>query len=378
MWHLYRVFVKFFRRKDLVYYASKLRDLFYYASHRLAPPFRLQIEPVSFCNLHCTFCVLSTMRRERKLLSLDHIKKIIIESGSRWIQLSGVGETFLHPDIIPIMVYIKSQKKILKITTNGQPLSRELCRAVVDAGVDYIDVSIDTTDSDLYKDIRGADFSKIIENVTYLREYRDLKKSSLVIGAKHVYNHKNIHHLTKDIERLTHLPFDDAFFLWIFDMYEGSSSGSILTAYLPIIREALKKAQRLGRPDLVRTVKILLENHRFLTGNKKNKVCFEPIYAPYITVDGDMIACCKCSMWVLQSEKNLQSMLMGNVIKEPFNDVWNGKRARQLRRNVLENRGNFAMCKTCAFDQHALFKMVSSWSRRLSLNKAKGVHAEKL
>ena len=375
MWHLYRILKKFIKPKDVFYCVRKLRNLLFYSSGDIASPFRLQIEPVSQCNLQCDFCVLSRIRREKKYLSVDHIRKIVDESGARWIQLSGVGETFLHPDIIEIMRLIKARKRILKITTNGLLLNREICRAAVDAGVDYIDVSIDTTDETLYREIRGGEFPKIIENISYLRDYRNQKKAPLVIGAKHVYNHKNIGNLRSDIERLVHSPFDDAFFLWIFDMYEGSSSSSILPEYLTLIHNAMETAKSLGRPDLVGTLKIFLENYTFFTGRKKSKVCFEPLYAPYVTVDGDMIACCKCSMWVLQSRHNLQSMLMGNVLETPFMDVWNGKAARRLRCNILENRERFGMCATCEFDQHVFLKLIRFVAQRIVSIPEKVRHA---
>jgi MoaA/NifB/PqqE/SkfB family radical SAM enzyme len=362
MWHLYRVIRKIVQPKDFFFYLTKIRDLFFYQSRNISAPIRLQLEPVSYCNLRCEFCVLSQMKRERKVMSVENITKIVQESGAKWIQLSGVGETFLHPDIVNIMFAIKAQGKILKITTNGTPLSEEICRGIVDAGVDYVDISIDTTAEELYQNIRGANLKKVLNNVRYLYEYRNAQKSKLVIGAKHVYNDENIDNLSRDIEKLTELPFDEAFFLWVVDAYEGATSSSIKPEYLAIIAEAMAVARRLKRPDLLRTLKIFIENyHLFVKGNRQ-KVCFEPVYAPYVTVDGDLTACCKSSMWILQAENNLQALRMGNVIEQHFNEAWNSQDAVRVRRNVLENRAHFAMCQNCEFDQHQLFKWVHQLS----------------
>jgi MoaA/NifB/PqqE/SkfB family radical SAM enzyme len=174
----------------------------------MAAPLRLQIEPVSYCNLKCHFCVISQKKRSRKTMAVGDLLQIVESSGAKWIQLSGVGETFLHPEISATMFGIKSMDKILKITTNGLSLSEKIARSVVDAGVDFVDVSIDTTQPDLYKKIRGASPEKVIGNVKRLCDYRDKQKSRLVVSAKHVYNDDNIRHLPQDIRKLDTLPFD--------------------------------------------------------------------------------------------------------------------------------------------------------------------------
>jgi MoaA/NifB/PqqE/SkfB family radical SAM enzyme len=295
-------------------------------------------------------------------MSLANIVKIVRESRARWIQLSGIGETFLHPNIIDIMAAIKSQDKLVKITTNGTSLTEEICRGIVDTGIDYIDVSIDTTDAELYRTIRGTDLKNVIQKVQYLSDYRNAAKSKLIIAAKHVYNAKNIDNISHDIERLVRLPFDEASFLWILDAYEGSHSSTISGEYLEIIHEAIQMARKLKRPDLARTLQILLEQYHLLTGPIAGKICFEPVYAPYVTVDGDLTACCKSSMWILQDEKNLRAFRMGNVIEKPFHEVWNSEDAIMIRRNVLENRTHFAMCQHCQFDQHQFFKHLYKFS----------------
>ena len=106
----------------------------------------------------------------------------------------------------------------------------------------------------------------------------------------------------------------------------------------------------------------MIENYYLFAKNHRAKVCFEPLYAPYVTVDGDLIPCCKSVMWILQDEKNLQVFQMGNVLQQYFNEVWNNEDAVRVRRNVLENRRHFAMCKVCEFDQHRIFKYIHQFS----------------
>ncbi|MBI4947482.1 MAG: radical SAM protein [Bacteroidetes bacterium] len=357
---------KFFRFKDIFFYLKKIIDFIFYKYLSIAPPIKLQIELASFCNLKCSFCVLSEIKREKKLMPLDDFKKIIDESGARYIQLSGVGETFLHPDCIEMLKYAKSKTQFVKVTTNGLVITEEMAKGIVDSGLDMLDVSIDTTDENLYKEIRGAKLEKVLGNIKTVFNYRNQKKSNLKIRAKNVYNEKNIYNLPKDIEKLDSLPFDEALFLWIADLYEGSTHSTVKKEYIGVLNEAIDVAKKIRRPDLVKNVKILIDIVWTKSVPVEKRVCYEPLYAPYITVDGDLIPCCTSAMWVLQNEKNMLQMTMGNVIKNHFMEVWKSVHAINVRKKVLAERQNFALCKDCLFDENYFLKFVYKIAKQIN------------
>lgn len=361
------MFRQIFSFRLMFFYIGKLIDLFFYKRGKTGSPIRLQIELVSWCNLKCDFCILSELEREKKLMSFESFKKIIDEANAKYLQLSGIGETFLHPEIDKIMHYAKSRGCFVKITTNGLPINEKWARAIVDSGIDMLDVSIDTTDPELYKKIRGANFSKVIGNVKMVYDYRNEKKSKLKIRAKNIYNENNIHNLPDDLKNITQLPFDTILLDWVVDMYEGSTHKTVNKEYNKTLDKAIETAHSINRPDMANAVKILKAT--IYKKDRPDKVCYEPFYAPYITVDGEITPCCKAGMWILQKDENMKTFSFGNILNNKFNEVWNGEKAVSIRNNVLSNRNKFGYCKSCIFDENSLFRAIYKTSSTIIYRK---------
>lgn len=302
-------------------------------------------------------------------MPFNHFQKIIDESEAKYIQLSGVNEPLLYPDIARIVKYAKSQKRFVKITTNGTVLNDHLIQALLTSGLDMLDISLDTTNPQIYREIRQTELTPVIKNVQKLYDLRNKIGAPLVIRAKHSYNEKNIYHLPQDIKKITHLPFDEALFMWISDIYVGSKESSIKREYLQVIERAITVAKTMKRRDLIRNLKILEEYIAMKEKNVSRKVCYEPVYAPYVTVDGDLTACCQSCMWILQSKEHLTEMKLGNIVKQPFSEVWNSVQARKIRRNVLEHRTTYSLCQHCIFDDnpilHGVYRVARSMVYRV-------------
>ncbi len=82
------------------------------------------------------------------------------------------GEPFLYPDVIPLIQEIKKRGLTLTIITNGWFLERH-ARAIVEAGVDTIAVSVDGPPA-LHDRIRGRDssFDRLADGVRAVSEWR--------------------------------------------------------------------------------------------------------------------------------------------------------------------------------------------------------------
>lgn len=111
------------------------------------------IEVSSLCNLKCRYCPASVQgeKRETGLMDRDVFEKAVewarhfARSGTqREINLFGVGEPALHPDL-PKFVKLARQrlpfKQILHLNTNGVAMTRDLAVALKDAGIDHIDIT---------------------------------------------------------------------------------------------------------------------------------------------------------------------------------------------------------------------------------------------
>ena len=127
----------------------------------------LRISITDQCNLKCIYCMpekgLKHFDRSEILTSEEIIRivRIACKYGVRKIRLTG-GEPLLRNDIIPLISGIKSTGiQDLSITTNGQRLAG-MARALKQAGLDRVNISLDTLIAERYRDItRGGEIHHV-------------------------------------------------------------------------------------------------------------------------------------------------------------------------------------------------------------------------
>ena len=109
-------------------------------------PFALQIEPTNNCNLKCISCgPREKMKREKGYMDFNFFQKIIHEAseiGVKKIHLYACGEPLLHPQIIEMIVYIKSKDLAFTLATNGMLLNERKIKAILNSGVTSADTII--------------------------------------------------------------------------------------------------------------------------------------------------------------------------------------------------------------------------------------------
>jgi spiro-SPASM protein len=138
-------------------------------------PAYIEIEVTGACNLSCVMCPRENARRNNEYMKLDDFKKIIDDISDYTedihVCLSGMGEPFLHQDIIEMISYASSKKSLtLFVETSGVNLNKEIADKLFDYRAEevYIIFSIDASEKELYDKIRpGSDFSSVEKNIDY-------------------------------------------------------------------------------------------------------------------------------------------------------------------------------------------------------------------
>lgn len=132
----------------------------------LSPEFPSQIivDVTEFCNLACIHCPQSEFSKSEAFggrhLAPDLHRKLIDEVAKdgkgycKYLRYTGQGETLLHPNFIEMIQHAKKSGVPINITTNGMLLSEEKAMALLDAGVDVFDISIDANTPETYALIR--------------------------------------------------------------------------------------------------------------------------------------------------------------------------------------------------------------------------------
>ena len=127
-----------------------------------------QIEPTNDCNLDCIMCP-SRMISQKTYMPFDMFRKVVDEIAdyARGIRLSYLGEPLLHPRLIDMIGYAKSQSRA-KVTlfTNATLLTHKMSVDIVHSGVDEIVFSVDgATPSSFEMARRGARFEDVVRNI---------------------------------------------------------------------------------------------------------------------------------------------------------------------------------------------------------------------
>ncbi len=148
-------------------------------------PLHLDIEATSYCNLRCSFCDRQILVDKGMLGKMDmelfrHILDQFDEEHRLWgVKFSYRGEPLLHPDIPEMIRYAKSRGVLdIYFNTNAMLLTEDKCRAIIDAGLDRISISIDGTEKTAYESVRiGANFDTLVKNLETLLRVRDEMRS---------------------------------------------------------------------------------------------------------------------------------------------------------------------------------------------------------
>jgi MoaA/NifB/PqqE/SkfB family radical SAM enzyme len=171
------------RSKTLKKLDRKIREvrLFARAMQSAAHPILAQIVPIRRCNLDCAYCneydkTSAPVPLEIMLRRIDRLGEL----GTTIITLSG-GEPTLHPGLDAMIRRIRERGAIATLITNGLLLTPERIARLNQAGLDYLQISIDNVvpDEISKKSLRALD-----RKLRWLAEYAEFGVTiNSVLGA---------------------------------------------------------------------------------------------------------------------------------------------------------------------------------------------------
>ena len=130
------------------------------------PILSLRITLTNRCNVNCLYCHHDGMVKSKDEMTADEVYticKVAKKIGVRKIRLSG-GEPLLKKDIVETVRKIASLDfKDISMTTNGILLGK-YAQDLKDAGLDRVNVSLDTLDRETYEFITRKDYLEDAKN----------------------------------------------------------------------------------------------------------------------------------------------------------------------------------------------------------------------
>ena len=338
-------------------------------------PLEIAIQLTFRCNLRCSFCgqwrktgIFKSHPADQlgQSLSLPVLQRVIDELplSCRGVYLWG-GEPLMYRDIVPLVRYIKKSRRRCSLTTNGSLLANS-ARALVEAGVDHIDVSLSagehTTDQ-----LRGQNgtFQAAIDGIRVLREERGVRASGRpAIFVSAILLPAAAAEFRDLVQQLKTLGVDR---VWVAkQQYTSEQQGGHHERVFQQLFQITPTSWKgfVGRPEIGSAEKIralveelradpsndgflqwetpswgptdflsYYENPTFTTPG--DRTCRFPWNSASILPNGDVSPC-----------PDFPDFVVGNVKETPFSGIWHSSQFAQFRKSLAE-RGRFPVCTSC-------------------------------
>ncbi|MGC8588438.1 MAG: GTP 3',8-cyclase MoaA [Hydrogenobaculum sp.] len=129
----------------------------------------LRISITDKCNMKCSYCRPLNIDYipHRELLSYEEIRDIVSimkDFGLKKVRITG-GEPLVRPQVWKLVSLLKAiNLESISMTTNGTYL-KEYAKLLKEAGLDTINISLDTLDEDKFKHVTKSDIKPVLEGI---------------------------------------------------------------------------------------------------------------------------------------------------------------------------------------------------------------------
>ncbi|MBF0246970.1 MAG: radical SAM protein [Alphaproteobacteria bacterium] len=270
------------------------------------------VEITTACQLRCPGCKRTTERGKKNwssnFMPLEKVKRVIDNMPpSNHVIFSGFGEVTLHPNLPDILSYANKSGKfrIIQINTNGLINDIDYFRMLIDCGLNYLMISVDSLDQKILDASRTGTKAKHLETV--LRGMADFR---IPVIASITVSKTNLDDLPNTLRRLNEI---------------GKFTVGI------------REAGDLGLPDVmldaddrVRLAKHLvsvmpLDNLRVDPPKSmmvQREVCVDPWNRPGINIKGELTPCCWTNDGSILGHLDITSMTYEDAWFEQGHQNW--------------------------------------------------------
>ena len=321
-----------------------------------ARPVCLYLETTNRCNLLCTTCPRTYAELEPPAdMSWELFTSIVdqVPNLQRAV-LHGVGEPMLVKDLPRMVRHLKDRGTYVLFNTNGTVLNERNGRALIEAGLDELRVSLDAANAATYQAVRGKNyFERILRNVRAFRALQEreghdrprvsawltgLKETiaelpafvrvAAEIGVKEVYLQRLVFFQDDAIgqarpdqalfERMTR---EEASLL-----DEAAALARALGMSFSASGAASEPGMSLKRQD----------------DGSPWKLCRRPWTVMYFTANGRALPCCIAPF----SQRGYENYTLGDATQQSLREIWDGPAYGSFRDALLSDQPPTA-CAGC-------------------------------
>ncbi|WP_240993368.1 GTP 3',8-cyclase MoaA [Commensalibacter melissae] len=212
----------------------------------------LRISVTDRCNLRCSYCIpkgFNDFETPDHWLTFDELMRVVrafVRLGTKRFRLTG-GEPLVRKNLTDLVHRIKKIDEVedLSITTNGTLLTSH-AKSLFEAGLDRLNISLDSLNRKNIEDITGLDcLEQVMEGLRTAKQlgFHKIKINMVVLPDKNM----------AEIERMLEFCIEHGFILCLIEVMPMGKTGQNMTtvSLQPIIQELRKHY------DLRSTMKII-------------------------------------------------------------------------------------------------------------------------
>lgn len=330
------------------------------------PPFALQVEITSRCNLSCKMCPLTT-GGTASVIHAGHISDRVwdelmhVAGQAKQVFVAGFGEPFVNPRAVQLLRQLDDAGVKTTVVTNGVAVTPRIARELTGlAHLVHINVSIDSPEPEVYRAIRGGHLAKAVQGLSNLMAAIDNPQR---VSVSTVAMSENVESLLgfppllaklgvrnfvlqglvdyNDYSAERHLQSSASTRLAIGRLREDCAARGIsFVDTIPerIVLETENQAE-LERRFTMSPTALSHDRADSAAGPDATRQCMLPWEVPYVDKDGTVFACCYAA--------SINDRPLGQLGDRQLLDIWRAEPFRQFRRDLLSGSGMPDACRSC-------------------------------
>ena len=320
------------------------------------PPVCLYLEVTNRCNLLCTTCPRTYVELEPPAdMSWELFTSIVdqVPNLARAV-LHGIGEPMLVKDLPRMVRYLKDRGTYVLFNTNGTVLSEKNGRALIEAGLDELRVSLDASTRASYIAVRGKDyFERILKNVRAFRAMQEReghakpRVSAWLTGLK-----ETLHELPAFVRVAAETGVKEVY-LQRLVFFEDEAIGMARpdqALYERMDHEEagiLEEAEAIARELGLTFSASGAASEPGMSLKRKDdgtpwSLCRRPWNVMYFTANGRALPCCIAPF----SQRGYENYTLGDATQQSLREIWNGAAYTDFRDALLSDKPPQA-CGSC-------------------------------
>jgi len=297
------------------------------------PYFIFEITPK--CNLDCIYCYNIWKQNtdyQQKELSLDKIiflfEKLSKETQIEGITISG-GEPLLFKNLFEVLMFLKQKNIKLGITTNGILLDNLLINKLIDSGISYFEISLDSLNIDNYNYLTNDNqLNKVKQSILNIKQHNVSLTVSTIITAINL----------QDISNIIDLCFGFSVDFLSLNCFMPSGKGIINKEKLVPTNQQIKEILEIANCKAQK-----YKQRINISVPIKDCIILHNIY-PNLNFG---TCACGTKKWLIDSQGNLRicelnPKILGNLFEQNFQELKNSIEVKKFREQTFKKD-----CKQC-------------------------------